>query len=320
MELGENMIYDIIGDIHGQATKLEKFLIHIGYKSSSGIYSQPGHILVFVGDLVDRGPQQKRVLEIVRPMVTEGLAHVVMGNHEYNAICYHTKSSNSGKEEWLRPHTTAKTHQHENFLREYPMLSEQAADVIDWFKTLPVYLDFGDFRVIHACWDQQSIAKAHKIELLTDENQLNQKQLEFSAQKGTEQFETIERLLKGPEIPGVPPFLDKDGIQREEVRSRWWGKINAESTYRDLAFWYDTEKVSIPDKNVDIYTQLPNYSPDLPAVFFGHYWLNHEIISLQQSNVACLDYSAGTIGPLVAYRFNTENSSKPLNKNNFYYS
>ncbi|WP_051309433.1 metallophosphoesterase [Desulfogranum japonicum] len=291
------MIYDIIGDVHGQADKLENLFDLLGYTMQNGLYYQADHTPIFVGDLIDRGPQQKRVLDIVRPMVTEGIAQTVMGNHEYNAICYHIRKSNSSNGEWLRPHTEANTTQHQVFLKDFPLDTEHTVNTIEWFTTLPLYLDLGNFRVIHACWDQQTIIKARQIGCINENNRLNHEQLELSATKGTEQFFIIERLLKGPELSGVEPFLDKDGIVRHEVRTRWWGDISVDSTYRDLAFWYDSDKVSIPDILVDNHRRLPRYTDNLPAVFFGHYWLNTGVIQVQQSNVACLDYSAGKAGP-----------------------
>ncbi len=314
------MIYDIIGDVHGQAGKLRNLLDHIGYNLIDGLYRRPGHTLIFVGDLIDRVPHQKQVLDIVRPMVSEGLAYAVMGNHEYNAICYHTRRSNSNISEWLRPHTDTKTKQHIAFLNEYPLKSKEAANAINWFMSLPLYLDFKNFRIIHACWDQKAITRAHQLELLTEDNKLNQEQLEASATNGTEPFDIIERLLKGPEVSGADPFLDKDGIERREVRTRWWGDINAESTYQDLAFWYDTDQVCIPAKTINNYDLLPTYDTTQPPVFFGHYWLNHGLIRLQQLNVACLDYSAGKEGPLVAYRFDSSKPPAPLCESNLYHS
>lgn len=314
------MIYDIVGDVHGQAGKLINLLALLGYKKRDGLYQQNGHTLVFVGDLIDRAPQQKQVLDIVRPMVTEGIAHVVMGNHEYNAICYHTRKSNSQSDEWLRPHNKDNTAQHQAFLDEYPLNGEQTTDVIEWFKTLPIYLNFSDFRVIHACWDQQSISKAHQLEMIDKMNRINPNQLEISAIKNTEQFKIIERLLKGPELKGVDPFPDKDGKIRHEVRTRWWGNITAASTYANLAFWYDQAKVSIPDKKVNEHEWIPKYDTKQPPVFFGHYWLNHTSYHVQQSNVVCLDYSAGKTGPLVAYRFDTTKPLSPLSADNFYHA
>ncbi|MGA9577882.1 MAG: hypothetical protein WBV90_09700, partial [Terrimicrobiaceae bacterium] len=57
------------------------------------------------------------------------------------------------------------------------------------------------------------------------------------------------------------------------------------------------------------------YSADSPAVFFGHYWMAAEDAKDPlASNVACLDYSAGCGGPLVAYRFDGE---RVLNRDKF---
>lgn len=82
--------YDIIGDVHGTAVKLEGLLRTLGYTEVDGAYRLDGHQAVFVGDLIDRGDDQVRVLELVRAMVEAGTARVVMGNHEFNAIAWVT--------------------------------------------------------------------------------------------------------------------------------------------------------------------------------------------------------------------------------------
>lgn len=59
---------------------------------------------MFVGDLIDRGPEQFRVLEIVYAMVSSGEARVVLGNHEFKAIGYMTEDPFvKGELECLRP-------------------------------------------------------------------------------------------------------------------------------------------------------------------------------------------------------------------------
>ena len=52
------MEYDIIGDVHGQAGKLEALLEAMGYRNHSGAYRHPSRKAIFVGDFVDRGPRQ----------------------------------------------------------------------------------------------------------------------------------------------------------------------------------------------------------------------------------------------------------------------
>ncbi|GAA2733251.1 polynucleotide kinase-phosphatase [Streptomyces nogalater] len=71
--------FDIIGDIHGCSAELEALLTKLGY--SDGVHPE-GRTAVFVGDLVDRGPDSPGVLRRVMTMVNSGNALCVPGNHE----------------------------------------------------------------------------------------------------------------------------------------------------------------------------------------------------------------------------------------------
>ncbi|MEV6107722.1 polynucleotide kinase-phosphatase [Streptomyces sp. NPDC051940] len=71
--------FDIVGDIHGCAGELESLLAKLGYVD--GVHPD-GRTAVFVGDLVDRGPDTPGVLRRVMGMVASGSALCVPGNHE----------------------------------------------------------------------------------------------------------------------------------------------------------------------------------------------------------------------------------------------
>ncbi|MGW2964674.1 polynucleotide kinase-phosphatase [Streptomyces sp. NPDC001220] len=71
--------FDIVGDIHGCASELEALLGKLGY--ADGVHPD-GRTAVFVGDLVDRGPDSPGVLRRVMSMVKAGNALCVPGNHE----------------------------------------------------------------------------------------------------------------------------------------------------------------------------------------------------------------------------------------------
>ncbi|MFD6338691.1 polynucleotide kinase-phosphatase [Streptomyces sp. NPDC060131] len=71
--------FDIIGDIHGCRSELETLLGKLGYEDGA---HPGGRTAVFVGDLVDRGPDSPGVLRRVMGMVAEGNALCVPGNHE----------------------------------------------------------------------------------------------------------------------------------------------------------------------------------------------------------------------------------------------
>ncbi len=79
--------FDIIGDIHGCADELESLLAQLGYvvtwhDGEVSIAAPHGRRLVFVGDLVDRGPRTPDSLRIAMAAVEAGIARVVAGNHD----------------------------------------------------------------------------------------------------------------------------------------------------------------------------------------------------------------------------------------------
>ncbi|WP_157246073.1 polynucleotide kinase-phosphatase [Nonomuraea typhae] len=75
--------FDIIGDVHGCRAELETLLGELGWQ---GVHHPEGRTAVFVGDLVDRGPDTPGVLRIVMDMVEAGTAICVAGNHEQKLV------------------------------------------------------------------------------------------------------------------------------------------------------------------------------------------------------------------------------------------
>ena len=76
--------FDIIGDVHGCYEELIALLGQLGYQIENGLTVTPpdGRRVVFVGDLVDRGPRIPEVLRLVMRMVEDGTAFCVPGNHD----------------------------------------------------------------------------------------------------------------------------------------------------------------------------------------------------------------------------------------------
>ena len=104
------MKYDIIGDIHGHYHDLLELLKKMGYsQSEQGHYYNPDRQAIFVGDYIDRGKNSKQVVQLVRTMQENDSAIALMGNHEYNAICFHTKGSSG---DYLRLRTNQNIKQH----------------------------------------------------------------------------------------------------------------------------------------------------------------------------------------------------------------
>lgn len=72
-------MYDFVGDVHSCYAELWHLLEKLGYTDS---VRPEGRHLVFVGDLIDRGPNPVDTLSLVMTMVQNGVALVVMGNHD----------------------------------------------------------------------------------------------------------------------------------------------------------------------------------------------------------------------------------------------
>jgi len=306
--------FDIIGDIHGHADKLEALLRKLGYQETAGAWRHSERQAIFVGDFIDRGPAQVRAVNIARRMVDAGFALAVMGNHELNAIAWHTPDpDNPG--EYLRPHNSPKwgeknRQQHAAFLAEVEDNPALHKELIDWFLTLPLWLDLPALRVVHACWHGPFISwlepHLHQGRYLTralmpaaTAEPANETEKDDATPSI---FKAVECLTKGIELP-LPAghdFEDKDGHVRTRVRVRWWDE-NA-TTYRTAAMLSPEECDALPESPIPAHARLR--CGDKP-VFFGHYWLTGDL-SLQSSRSTCVDYSAGKGGPLVSYRFNGE--------------
>jgi len=291
-------MYDLIGDIHGCAQTLKALLEKLGYAHNGTCYRHPSRQVIFLGDFVDRGPFQRETIEIVMAMTKNRSALAVMGNHEFNAMAFHTPDpENPGK--FLRAHNDKNLKQHKAFLEAYQHDKKGKQEVLDWFYTLPLWLDLGTLRVVHACWAPLAIALLQPR--LAQKKFMTPELLVRAARKKTREYDAVELLLKGKEIkmPNDGHFHDKDGHKHNQMRIRWWEK---EGTYRSLSI---TPETNIPEDPVDV-EHLITYSHLSPPVFVGHYWLQGTPEPLAD-NIACLDYSvAKTGGKLVAYCWNGE--------------
>jgi polynucleotide kinase-phosphatase len=79
--------FDVIGDVHGCHAELAELLGKLGYAvTADGAHHPDGRRAVFVGDLVDRGPDTPGVLRLVMGMVAAGDAIAISGNHERKLV------------------------------------------------------------------------------------------------------------------------------------------------------------------------------------------------------------------------------------------
>lgn len=250
-------------------------------------------------------------MAIARAMVEAGTALAVMGNHEFNAVAWATPDPDN-PDDRLRPHNNKNHNQHGEFLRQVGEDSDQHRAIIDWFRTLPLYLDLPGLRVIHACWHTEQLAILARY--IDEQQRIRPGAWATLARKGSEPYEALETVLKGLEIPlpGGVEFLDKDDNLRRHIRTRWW--LQGKLSYRDLAIVPPEVIERIPHTPApeDV---LPGYAGDKP-LFVGHYWFTGTPKPLSP-HIACLDYSIASEsdthtvpGKLCAYRWQSESELK----------
>ena len=295
------MLINFIGDIHGYASELRALLARLGYRYSvsSGWIAGEGQ-LIFLGDLIDRGPEQKETVEIVRELCERGYAVCLTGNHEFNAVGFVTERIDEpGK--YVRSHTDNHIRQHQDFLDAYANDLHGYREILDWFSTLPLWFDNGDVRAVHACWNQE--AQFDLASLLTETHSpIGKSFYEQTGITGSRPWEARETLLNGLEarLPDNVSFEDYYGIRRRRIRVNWWA--SEQTTFRDAAVIDDVQRHNIPD------IALPDGSPNYegPLCFFGHYWMRGTP-RIQHPHAVCLDYSiALDDGALCAYQFRGE--------------
>ncbi len=294
-------MYDIIGDIHGHADELIELLTKMGYSEQSDCFRHPSRRVVFCGDFVDRGPNIPDVVRIARSMVEGGAALAVMGNHEFNALAYHTPDP-TAPNQFLRPHSKKNEQQHLQTLLQFS--DDDLANALAWFRTLPPALDLGSLRIVHACWDAAGI-ETIKAAVLRD-GSFSAAFLKQATTPDDPLFEAVECVMKGPELelPDGVTVTDKEGNMRRRIRIRWFDEPTGET-------WASYGLPAKPDLSIE---PVPANAPAVPypavepPVFFGHYWLPHAIPAPLKPNIGCLDYSVAKHGFLCAYRFDGEAS------------
>jgi len=300
--------YDVIGDIHGYANKLEALLRKLGYAPRGKGYLPPrGRMAVFLGDLIDRGPEQLRVVGIVRTMVDAGGAAVVMGNHEFNAIGFATPRPD-GSGECLRPNLGQNAvclknrAQHQEFIAQVGQGSSKHRELIQWFRTLPPFLELEGIRAVHACWASNAIATLKGTEWGRG-YPLSDATLHQAYDTQSPVFSARTLLTCGMEIP-LPKgrsLIDKSGHARREIRVANWRHWARE--LHEVALVPSDQEALL--KGMEWPSELVVTEISGSPVFVGHHWFVGTP-RIESEKFACLDWSAGRGGPLVAYRWDGE--------------
>jgi hypothetical protein len=260
---------DLVGDIHGEIGALECLMGHLGYGPSG---SHPdGRRLVFLGDLIDRGPDSQAVVRKVADLVDRGRALAILGNHDLSAVGLRQKSFNT----WLFGHGPISP-------AEKAITTEsERREILDFLARLPVAAERPDLRVVHAYWDEQGLRRLDGEPGPKEAQQAHY--LRIKARFGPE-AEKVERNLalqnenpmklitSGPEKRALAPFF-AGGKMREESRRPWWDSYLGE---RWLAFGH--------------YWRIPAPGLQKDDGLLSKYPLH---TTVGRGNAICIDYSVG---------------------------
>lgn len=314
MRLDPTRNYDLIGDVHGCAQSLERLLSLLGYKKQAGVWRHAYRQALFLGDLIDRGPQIRETLHIVHAMVDAGHAISIMGNHEYYALAWNTPLEQDGKHTYVREHNKRHARLQRETLEQFEEHPYDWQDFNQWFLTLPLFVDAGRFRAVHACWDDRLI---NTLRSRFADGRVNTAFIQQSAVSGSFADQAFNRLLRGINLP-LPhgmSLLGQDGYWRSSFRTKFWHDEHPSLTYGDALFQPDALPEHIAQKPLpaQYLRHINAYDAHQPLLFVGHYWRQGQP-SLIRPNLACLDYSAVNGGKLVAYRLGQE---QQLLTNNF---
>lgn len=264
---------DIVGDVQGELALLQSLLKQLGYDPATAAHPQ-GRRLVFVGDLVDRGPDSPGVLERVARWMVNGRAQCILGNHELDILRGKHRPRENG---WY-------------FDASDPLRQDRWQAFMD---ALPAVLEREDLRIVHACWDQASIEwlrsgaaartdyrAIHQEGVRRAEEEVRRPGLEAKTDGRYEALlqncNPVKVVTSGREIPASAPKVIA-GVLRYTDQERWWDHYDGEvpvviGHFRRAPA--GVESRSVPGQWDYVFDEYPPYA-----------WLG------PRRNVFCVDYS-----------------------------
>lgn len=222
---------DVVGDVHGEIDALHTLLARLGYDEAGD--HPAGRRLIFVGDLIDRGPDSPAVLRKVRALMDAGRAQCVMGNHELNLLAGKVRVYNH----WFHHGAAAQGHVATS---QALLPAGERQELLDFLAGLPLALERDDLRVVHACWDDAMVdvarASTDVLALKSEREQSIRDRLvadgvtdpvdcSLACQNGC----PVKVMSSGKEHRSASPFFAGER-ERYEARTPWWGD------YTDAAF------------------------------------------------------------------------------------
>jgi hypothetical protein len=298
-------MFDIIGDVHGHASLLKNLLKTMGYQKGSTGYSHADRKAIFVGDFLDRGPEIRQTLLLIRKMTENGHALAILGNHEVNAILSGLKDD---QKMLLLKKKSKRFLSVNQTLEEFRNYREEWKYHLKWLRSLPFFIEFENLRVVHACWIDANITLI-KNELPAGKTpkpvfrRLISDPKSLLSQAILQTTRGIHHILP----PDMGIFDQKRRLHRF-YRLKWWEDPTG-MTFRQVSFEHSFK---LPDYTIptEITPVSVPYPLNNPPVFFGHYCRGNGPFILKD-NVCCVDGCVINRKKLIAYRWDGEKVLSP---------
>ncbi len=272
---------DFIGDVHGELDALQRLLALLGYEPHCG-HAQERR-LVFLGDLVDRGPDSPGVVRLVQQLVEAGRAQCLLGNHELNLLLGKRREGN----EWFRGEAQQ--------LREGGVLPQVLAgdaereSILAFLRQLPLVLERPGLCAVHACWDAASLDKLRAAEGPADQvfeawrlridddlcrDAVDRHSLEADLRR--QNLNPVTVATSGLEKPAEESFW-AGGRQRRVQRLPWWRRYQEQTTVVFGHYWRSLDPSARQAKSGPYLFHQEGAEPALGPL----------------ANAFCIDYSVG---------------------------
>ncbi len=312
----------IIGDIHGEINALDALLEHL--KQDPALRDR---LLIFIGDLCDRGPASVSVIRRVRDLIDQGRALAILGNHEINLLANDAKDGSG----WF---FNSRVESDTPFYAPFERASATERPAIrEFFCSLPLAIRLPGLRIVHAAWDAASIQAISDIPCGNILELIHECNLKVQSAASKDELHArylaeLERwALQIEDRDNPPPYLDAvadfEALEHQlnpvkrltsgiEARSQQPFFSGNRWRYSDRTAWWDEDTDPTP-------------------VVIGHYWRLYDppaspsawrYIKLFQGvaptawhglhrQAFCVDYSVGArwrqrkpgnSGPAISYR------------------
>lgn len=278
---------DFIGDLHGRAELLQQALHFLGYRHRGACWRHSCRKVVFLGDMLNRGPEIRDCCRMVRDMVDRGQAIFLLGNHELFALQEAVAEKSgpgpvNGLTEKARRHLAGSRASFARHRGEWRELRE-------WLGRCPLVWQTKRVRAVHACW--HPVAAAYWLGRTL--------RPEYLLPPPNWKYFSMLWLVDGPSL--------RHPVTGARVRIRWWEQRARH--WGEMAYTGQSDIPPAPLSTSDKGKACP-YPPDDPPCFFGHYGFPKPVEPLRP-NLACLDLAVAKGGSVGVYRWNGELRLQP---------